>query len=181
MQQMTSEMHQQIEWRKNQVLELSSQGYTEREIASRLQVHCTTVHRDLVFLNKQARENLQKHIHETIPAEYQKAMNSLNQVLRMTWSIVGKTEDEKTRLQALALINDVNKYRTELVTNGVIVHDSLQIIQSKMEHLNGKDEDKKLLHDINEREDAEAAEAEDNGLSNNFEKEEEQQTHNGIF
>ena len=55
----------------------------------------------------------------------------------MTWSIVGKTEDEKTRLQALALINDVNKYRTELVTNGVIVNDSLQIIQSKMEHLNG--------------------------------------------
>jgi hypothetical protein len=53
----------------------------------------------------------------------------------MSWSIVGKTEDEKTRLQALALIIDVNKYRTELVTNGVIVHDSLQIIQSKMEHL----------------------------------------------
>ena len=56
----------------------------------------------------------------------------------MTWSIIGKTEDEKTRLQALALINDVNKYRTELVTNGVIVNDSLRIIQSKMEHLNGK-------------------------------------------
>ena len=66
----------------------------------------------------------------------------------MTWSIVGKTEDEKTRLQALALINDVNKYRTELVTNGVIVHDSLQIIQSKMEHLNGEVKDKRLLRDI---------------------------------
>ena len=152
MQQMTSELQQQIEWRKNQVLELSSQGYTEREIASRLQVHCTTVHRDLVFLNKQARENLQHHIHETIPAEYQKAMNSLNQVLRMTWSIVGKTEDEKTKLQALALINDVNKYRTELVTNGVIVNDSLRIIQSKMEQLNGngKGKEKRLLQDIKE-------------------------------
>jgi hypothetical protein len=74
----------------------------------------------------------------------------------MTWSIVGKTEDEKTRLQALALINDVNKYRTELVTNGVIVRDSLQIIQSKMEHLNqngnGKDKgkEKRLLQDIKE-------------------------------
>ena len=64
----------------------------------------------------------------------------------MTWSIVGKTEDEKTRLQALALINDVNKYRTELVTNGVIVNDSLRVIQSKMEHLNG--EEKRLLQDI---------------------------------
>jgi hypothetical protein len=73
-------------------------------------------------------------------------MNSLNQVLRMSWSIVNRTEDEKTKLQALALINDVNKYRTELVTNGVIVNDALRIIQSKMEHLNG--EEKRLLRDI---------------------------------
>jgi transcriptional regulator len=176
MQQMTSELQQQIEWRKNQVLELSSQGYTEREIASRLQVHCTTVHRDIASLNKQARENLQKHIHETIPAEYQKSMNSLNQVLRMSWSIVGKTADEKTKLQALALIDDVNKHRDELVTNGIIVNDVLRIVQSKMEHLSN--EEKRLLKEV--RGGAEAAEAEDNGLSNS-EREEEQQTHNGIF
>ena len=35
-----------------------------------------------------------------------------------------------------------------LVTNGVIVHDSLQIIQSKVEHLNG--EGKQLIRDIKE-------------------------------
>jgi hemerythrin-like domain-containing protein len=96
----------------------------------------------------------------------------------MTWSIISKTEDEKTRLQALALINDVNKYRTELVTNGVIVNDALRIVQSKMEHLNG--EEKRLLRDIKED-----VEAEDKVLSNNFEKEEEQQqtetTTNGVF
>ena len=96
----------------------------------------------------------------------------------MCWSIVGKTEDEKTKLQALALINDVNKYRIDLATNGIIVNDALRIVQSKMEHLSNQE--KKLLQDI--KEDTEA-EAEDNGLSNNFEREEEQQqqTHNGIF
>ena len=102
-------------------------------------------------LKQQARENLQHHLHETIPAEYQKAMNSLNQVLRMSWSIASKTEDEKTKLQALGLINDVNKYRTELVTNGVIVNDALRVVQSKMEHLNG--EEKRLLKDIKRVED----------------------------
>ena len=69
----------------------------------------------------------------------------------MTWSIIGKTEDEKTRLQALALINDVNKYRTELVTNGVIVNDALRVVQSKMEDLNGKGKGKgKRCADIKE-------------------------------
>jgi transcriptional regulator len=169
MQQMTTELQQHIEWRKSQVLELSSQGYTEREIASRLQVHCTTVHRDIASLNKQARENLQKHFHETIPAEYQKAMNSLNQVLRMTWSIVNKTEDERIRLQALALINDVNKYRTELVTNGVIVNDALHVVQSKMEHLNG--EEKRLLRDIKQ----------DFPLPEPGQEEQELKTTNGVF
>jgi hypothetical protein len=144
---------QQIEWRRIKVLELSSQGYSEREIAEQLQpLAVCTIHRDIVYLRKQAREKLQGHIHQTIPEEYQKAMNSLNQVLRMSWSIANRTEDEKTKLQALALINDVNKYRTELVTNGVIVNDALRIVQSKMEHLNGngkgKGGEKRLLQDI---------------------------------
>jgi hypothetical protein len=133
----------------------------------------------MAHLRHRARENLKRHIHQTIPEEYQKACNTLNQVLRMTWGIISKTEDEKTRLQALSLINDLNKYRTELVTNGVIVNDALRIVQSKMEHLNGKGkgEVKKLLHDIKDKGmgDTEVeAEAETGEL-------EEQPTHNGIF
>jgi hypothetical protein len=102
-------------------------------------------------------------------------MNSLNQVLRMSWSIVSKTEDEKTRLQALALINDVNKYRTELVTNGVIVNDALRIVQSKMDHLNG--EEKRLLRDIKVVNDIENKA----GLELELESEEEPKTTNGVF
>ena len=130
----------------------------------------------MAHLKQQARENIQKHINETIPAEYQKACHTIDLVLRMSWSIVGKTEDEKTRLQALALINDVNKYRTELVTNGVIVHDSLQIIQSKMEHLNGKGKaDIKIDRDIEVVKDIE------DKTEPGLELEEEPKTTNGVF
>src|SRR5687768_13202375 len=100
---------QQIEWRRDRVLELSSQGFSQSDIARVLQVDKSIFSRDMVYLRHQAQKNLQKHIHETIPEEYQKAMESLNQVLRMCWSIVSKTADEKTRLQALALINDCTK------------------------------------------------------------------------
>jgi hypothetical protein len=65
------------------------------------------------YLRDQAQENLQKHIHQTIPEEYQKVMTGINQVLRMCWSIISKTEDEKTKLQALSLINDCNKYKID--------------------------------------------------------------------
>jgi predicted transcriptional regulator len=170
----TRTRQQQMEWRRDRVLELSSQGFSQTDISTVLHVNKSLVSKDITRLRNRAQENLQHHIHQTIPEEYQKAMNSLNQVLRMSWSIVGKTEDEKTRLQALALINDVNKYRTELVTNGVIVHDSLQIIQSKMEHLNGngKDKGKRLLEEI-----------EDNEQRNKYSTEQEEQlpTTNGVF
>jgi hypothetical protein len=84
-----------------------------------------------------------------------------------------------TRLQALALINDVNKYRVELATNGVIVNDALRIIQSKMEHLNG--EEKRLLRDIKRAEDMEDNEHVIN-LNLSQEQEEEQlKTTNGVF
>jgi hypothetical protein len=92
---------QQLEWRRDRVLELSSQGLTQSDIATMLQVDRSIISRDLGHIRQQAQENLQNHIHETIPEEYPKAMTGINQVLRMCWSIVTKTEDEKTKLQAL--------------------------------------------------------------------------------
>ena len=57
----------QLEWRRAQVLELSSQGYSEREIGYKLQIGNITVHRDITFLRQKAQDNLQKHIHEVVP------------------------------------------------------------------------------------------------------------------
>jgi hypothetical protein len=84
-----------MEWRRDRVLELSSQGFSQSEIATVLYVDKSIISRDMAYLRHRARENLKQHIHQTIPEEYQKACQTLNQVLRMTWSIVGKTEDEK--------------------------------------------------------------------------------------
>ena len=85
---------------KSQSTRVSSQGYSEREITERLQpLAVCTVHRDLVYLRQQAKENLQQHIHETVPVEYQKCCLQINQVLKNAWEIVDKTADEKTRLQ----------------------------------------------------------------------------------
>src|SRR5262245_8296101 len=131
----TKPKQQQIEWRRDRILELSSQGFNQSDIATVLQVAKSIVSKDMAYIKRQSQERLTNHIHETIPAEYEKAMNSLNQVLRLTWSIVGKTPDEKTRLQALSLVAEVNKYRIDLATDGTIVSDALKSIQSKVDHL----------------------------------------------
>jgi IS30 family transposase len=67
-------LKQQLKWRRSKVLELSSQGCSEREISEILKVRDSSVYRDLVYLRQQAKDYLQKHIHEVVPEEYQKCM-----------------------------------------------------------------------------------------------------------
>lgn len=181
---MSKVQQQQVDWRRDRCLELLSQGFTQSDIATMLQVDRSIISRDMTHLRHEAQENLQKHIHETIPEEYHKAMTGINQVLRMCWAIVSKTEDEKTKLQALSLINDCNKYKIDLSTNGVVVTDAIKYVNGKMEHLNNQEKKLKLLQDIKEEAEAEAEEETATPIPPSTETAtgtEEQPTHNGVF
>jgi DICT domain-containing protein len=128
--------HQQIEWRRAKVLELRSQGRSQREIADIIQVGIGTVNRDLSYLSKQAQDSLKTHIQERLPEEYQKCITGINQVLKTCWNIANKdTTDDKTKLQATAIINDSYKYLMDLTTNGVVVTDAIKYVQSSREKL----------------------------------------------
>ena len=134
--QMTTETKQhQLDWRRSQVVELSSMGYSQREISRILQIDLSAVTRDIRFLRQQAQQNIQKHIKETMPEEYQKANIRMDQVLRKAWHIANTTADERVRLQALALIDQCNSHKMELITNGSIVSDALKYVNGKSEKL----------------------------------------------
>jgi hypothetical protein len=64
-------------------------------------------------------------------------MIGINQVLKIAWSIVNNSSssDDKTRLQALALINDCNKYKMDLTTNGIVITDAIKFVQTNTEKL----------------------------------------------
>ena len=49
---------ERLEWRRNKVLELSSQGHSQPEIATILQVGLGTVNRDLSYFRNQAKDNI---------------------------------------------------------------------------------------------------------------------------
>jgi Trp repressor protein len=141
----------QIEWRRAKVLELSSQGHSQREIADTIHVGIGTINRDMAYLRNQAQENLQTHIQDKLPEEYQNCMTGINQVLKICWDIVNKSrntnndnndnqtvntmKDNKTVLQALALINDCNKYKMDLTTNSVVITDAIKFVQTNKEKL----------------------------------------------
>ena len=146
----TKNIYKQIQWRRAKVLELSSQGNTQSDIAKTLHVGEATVSRDISSLRQQAQINLKTHINDKLPEEYQNCMVGINQVLKICWEIVNKSRnvnnengndqtitmiDNKTVLQALALINDCNKYKMDLTTNGVVITDAIKFVQTNKEKL----------------------------------------------
>jgi hypothetical protein len=88
---------------------------------------------DLNILSTLARDCRTSYnsIQDKLPEEYQNCMTGINQVLKICWEIVNKSRNSnndndghqtvtitynKTVLQALALINDCNKYKMDLTT-----------------------------------------------------------------
>jgi IS30 family transposase len=116
-------------------LELSSQGFSDRDIASKLQVSPLTVYRDSRYLRKLAQENLRKHIHETVPEEYQKCMAGMKSNLKETLDIANSVTDPRVKLQARAIVSDCYKFILDMSTNAAIVSDALKYVTQQKEQL----------------------------------------------
>jgi predicted transcriptional regulator len=179
----------QIEWRRNKVQELVVKGYNQYEIADTLKISQPTISRDLDFLKQQAQENLKTHIQNKLPEEYQRCLTGMNLVLKLSWQIANNsnskqngqdnnvnssntmtTGDERTRLQALALINDCYKYIMDLTTNGIVITDAIKFVQTNKEKLSmssKKEDDKESKErDDEDREQLKEKQEEETGKSN---------------
>ena len=141
-----------VDWRRNKVQQLLVRGYSQWDVAEELQIDQSTVSRDIQYLRQQAQENLQKHIQQKLPEEYQRCLTGMNQVLKLSWQIANNTPkqngqdhndnintittgDDRTRFQALSLINDCYKYIMDLTTNGVVITDAIKFVQTNKEKL----------------------------------------------
>ena len=82
MEHLSSEMEQQVEWRRDKVQELCSKGYSQREISQVLQVGLATVNRDISYLKNQAKED----IDERLPEEYEKCLVGLTAITKEAWN-----------------------------------------------------------------------------------------------
>ena len=124
-----------LKWRRAHLLELSSQGFSDKEISNKLQVSPLTIYRDLRHLRKQAQDNLQKHIHETVPEEYQKCMVGMKTLLKNTLQIAETSSDPAIKLQANNVAKECYKFIMDMSTNAGIVSDALKYVARKKEEL----------------------------------------------
>ena len=89
----------------------------------------------MIYLKKIAQDNLQKHIHEVAPEEYQKSMVGMKSILKKTLQLAETVTDPRVKLQAHAIANDCYKFILEMSTNAGIVSDALKYVTQQKEQL----------------------------------------------
>jgi orotate phosphoribosyltransferase-like protein len=97
----TSTKQRQILWRRDKVLELASNGYSEREIADQLKISDTTIHRDLTLLKAQAKEQIRQYIDEKVPFEYKKTLANLEGIIKGMTKIIEDSNSDKKEIMQL--------------------------------------------------------------------------------
>src|SRR5690349_7654331 len=136
-----------LEWRRNKVQELSSQGYSQSEISRILQISQPTINRDLSYLRQQAKSNIKRYIDERLPEEYEKCLVGLTAILREAWNTSQTTEDRREKIQALSLAKACYSMKLELLTNATVVDDAIRFVSSNHNN-NSSDTDNEKQKDI---------------------------------
>ena len=104
------------------VLLFHSKGYSQSEIANKLNVNQSTVSRDLTEIRNKARSSLDLYVKEEIPNEFQIYISGFNQIIKNLWEIVeGKQNAKisiKDRTYVLSLLMQCYSKRIEMLVGG---------------------------------------------------------------
>ena len=121
-----------IEWRRNYVLSRLSLGYNQSEIARKLHLHPSTISIDAQYLRQKAKDNLQTHIDERLPQQYEESYIGLKHIMRRAYEI-SNNEREKTSdiLHALDLMSEVHDKLMSLSAGGPTLQAAVSYIEKK--------------------------------------------------
>jgi sigma-70-like protein len=120
---------QTLEWRRSKVLELSSEGRSQSDIARILQISPATINTDIQFLKQEAKVNIRKYIDERLPFEYHKCLVGLDAIVCRMSDIVNNTEsDSREVLQATTVKMQAYAMKIDLLSNAIVVEKAVQFI-----------------------------------------------------
>ncbi len=131
MNNLSTSVNTNIEWRRSKVQELASQGYNQSEISKTLQISQPTINRDIAYLRQQAKQNIKQYIDERLPEEYEKCLVGLTAILKEAWNTSQQAHDKREKIQALSLAKECYSMKIDLLTNATVVDDAIRFVSSK--------------------------------------------------
>jgi hypothetical protein len=116
-----------IEDRRRRVASLLAQSRTETEIATELQVHVSTISRDVTYLKKQSQQFVYDLAKSDLAFYYKQCLDGIEEVRRKSWEIYNNQRSShrndfltnaKDKLLCLKLIKECNESKFALLKDG---------------------------------------------------------------
>jgi len=120
---------QQIDWRREKVLQLASDGYGVREIAGVLKVSHPTISRDLQWLRAEAKQHIHEYITDQVPFEYKKTLAGLEGIVKQMSQIISKSTDNKEIMQASNIKMQALNMKMEMVSGANLVEEGIELVE----------------------------------------------------
>jgi predicted transcriptional regulator len=103
-----------LEWRRDRIVELYSEGRNQSQIAQILKISQPTVFRDLRYQRRQSRNKVKTYLDEYLPFEHNVCQVGINRILRKVWDFINNNQSsEKVIFQALSLAKDCYAMKQE--------------------------------------------------------------------
>jgi hypothetical protein len=120
---------QKIFIRRQQVLELASDGYTERNIAAQLHIPLTTVHRDITFFRSMAKKTTDNYIQDELPFRHLKCLTGFDNIIReMSEVIKDENVDLRSKIHAATVKMQAYKHTLEMMDLTVGVENAIKFL-----------------------------------------------------
>jgi Mn-dependent DtxR family transcriptional regulator len=116
----------QIEWRRNKIIELKSQGLEQIEIAAILQVSPATITIDLQYLREEAMQNLKSYTTQQLPLQFKIFVKSLHQAIQTYWRLSQEAKDDHNKIAAMEHYIDSHQTLWDLLLGGEKYDDAKQ-------------------------------------------------------
>jgi predicted transcriptional regulator len=123
-----ADRYELIELRRGKVLELLSRGLNQSQIAKELGVDKATISRDVKELRAGAKERIKTYVEETLPFEHEKALTTLNEIVREAWDIYHNDKDSKTKLMALSVVQSAVNSRLQALGDPESIRRAIKVI-----------------------------------------------------
>jgi hypothetical protein len=125
---------EQLEWRREKVLELKSQGMNHSEIARKLQISRTCVVTDVQYLRNKAKESIKEYLTERLPEQYSICLTALDNILKNAYEILQQARDNREKIAALELYMNTHMKKLELLSGSVAIDHALRYVEQKQQH-----------------------------------------------
>ena len=121
-----------IEWRRQKIIELKSQGITKQvDIARTLKVSEASISVDLSILRQEAKKAIKEYVTDHLPEQYQVCLAALDTIIKHAFEISQSSEDNKEKLAALELFKDTHIVKLELLADAPTIDSALGYIRNK--------------------------------------------------